>query len=167
MGGKPSKISIPKIVCPKDYNVEDFQKILTLYDRLDRNGNFGLEDSELEEISALHIKNNIRNMDVAIEDNGFKKQLTLSKLRETYRCNVMRLKNKYDSEVKDINESYEAKNKDLREKMERLNKLPVADKVKCFREKIVNEKGDVEFWKFFEYMKERVHDIDNIWTENN
>ena len=167
MGGKPSKISIPKIVCPKDYNGEDFQKILTLYDRLDQNGNFGLEDCELEEISALHIKNNIRNMDVAIEDNGLKKQLTLSKLRETYRCNVMRLKNKYDSEVKDINESYEAKNKDLREKMERLNKLPVADKVKCFREKIVNEKGEVEFWKFFEYMKDRVHDIDNIWTENN
>ena len=72
MGGKPSKIKMPTIVCPKDYNSEDFQKILTLYDRLDRNGNFGLEDCELEEISALHIKNNIRNTDVAIEDNGVK-----------------------------------------------------------------------------------------------
>ena len=158
MGGKPSKIAVPTIVCPEGYDKDDFQKILTLYDRLDSNGNFGLENNELGEISSLHINNNIRKIGNTIEDNDLKKELALKHIRDTYRCNVQRLKNKYDSEVKKVIEMYNKKTEDLRGEMERLNEMPDSEKVKCFREKIVNEKGDVEFWKFFEYMKERIHE---------
>jgi len=167
MGGKPSKMPVPTIICPEGYDKDDFQKILTLYDRLDSNGNFGLENEELGEISALHVNNNIRELGNTIEDNDLKKELALKQVRETYRCNVQRLKNKYDSEVNDVIEKYKKKANDLRGEMERLDKMPEVDKVKCFREKIVNENGNVEFWKFFEYMKDRVHDIENIWFDKN
>ena len=113
------------------------------------------------------INNNIRKIGNTIEDNDLKKELALKQIRETYKCNVQRLKNKYDSEVKEVIEMYKKKTEDLRGEMERLDKMPELDKVKCFREKIVNEKGDVEFWKFFEYMKDRVHDIENIWFDKN
>jgi len=159
MGGKSSKIAAPILVCPEGYDRDDFQKILTLYDRLDSNGNFGLENEELGEISTLHINNNIRKIGIIIEDAVLKKELALKQIRETYRCNVQRLKNKYDSEVKEVIEMYKKKTEDLRGETERLDKMPEVEKVKCFREKIVNEKGDVEFWKFFEYMKERVHNF--------
>lgn len=167
MGGKSSKIAAPILVCPEGYDSDGFQKILTLYDRLDSNGNFGLENEELGEISTLHNNNNICKLNNSIQDNDLKKELVLKQIRETYRCHVQRLKNKYDSEVKDVVEIYKKKAGDLREEMERLDKMPEVEKVKCFREKIVNEKGDVEFWKFFEYMKERVHDIENIWFDKN
>ena len=44
MGARASKITTQPVICPETYNKEDFQKILTLYDKLDKDGNFGLEN---------------------------------------------------------------------------------------------------------------------------
>ena len=46
-----------EIKCPKNYDKTKFQKILTLYDKLDQNGNMVIEQEEFYILANHHIKN--------------------------------------------------------------------------------------------------------------
>ena len=43
-----------------------------------------------------------------------------------------------------------------------LNRLEREKREILFLKKVSNKKGFIDFWKFFEYMKNRTHDIKNI-----
>ena len=53
-----------QLKCPSDYDTENFNKILRLYDKLDKDGDHVVETEELKEISDLHIKNRINLLDL-------------------------------------------------------------------------------------------------------
>ena len=40
--------------------------------------------------------------------------------------------------------------------------MPPEKKSKKFMEAVTTKNGHIDFWKFFEYMKSRTQDIDNI-----
>ena len=43
--------------------------------------------------------------------------------------------------------------------------MSVEEQRKIFRQKLVGDDNSIDFWKFYDYMKTRVNDIDNIsWT---
>ena len=47
-----------ELKCPSGYDKNKFQKILSLYDKLDGNGNMVIEQDELYVLAFHHIKNN-------------------------------------------------------------------------------------------------------------
>ena len=51
MGGYPSVAYSQPLVCPSDCDQQTWQQILTLYDRLDANGDHAIENKELQTIA--------------------------------------------------------------------------------------------------------------------
>ena len=68
MGGYPSVAYSQPLVCPSDCDQQTWQQILTLYDRLDANGDHAIENKELQAIAKLHIDNEIRRIERKIEE---------------------------------------------------------------------------------------------------
>ena len=60
MGGSSSKKKIAPLVCPEGYDEAKFAQITRLFDRLDRDGDFGVAKQELVDIARLHVENRIR-----------------------------------------------------------------------------------------------------------
>ena len=68
MGGYPSVAYSQPLVCPSDCDQQTWQQILTLYDRLDANGDHAIENKELQAIAKLHIDNEIRRIERKVEE---------------------------------------------------------------------------------------------------
>ena len=56
-------VAASRLVCPKDYEEEKFNKILMLYDKLDKNGDHTVDENELSAISQLHVKNQLNMLE--------------------------------------------------------------------------------------------------------
>ena len=151
-----------RLKCPVDYDGDMFSKILTLFDQLDKNGDHVVDSSELNEISNLHIK----NLTVEIEK---KKKLELIRKEKVDTFLIEDTKKKLEEIKKDMESSQVkndcfSENRMLEYEMEVgwFNRLTKEEREKMFLNKISNKKGQIDFWKFFEYMKHRTADIQNI-----
>ncbi len=58
MGGGASKNN--NSICPEDICLDDFEKIKKIFKQLEKNKHSQLENLELEQISDIHIKNEIK-----------------------------------------------------------------------------------------------------------
>jgi hypothetical protein len=151
-----------KLVCPDDYDKDKFSKIRKLFDELDNNGDNVVESSELDKISKLHIQNQISELEK-------KKKLSVIKRKkvDTFIFNEAKKK---QNEIQKAMLASKVKNDSFSNneligfnmKIERLNKLEREEREKLFLKKVSNNKGCIDFWKFFEYMKNRTPDIKNI-----
>ena len=56
-GVSSCQVKSGEIKCPKNYDKTKFQKILTLYDKLDQNGNMTIEQEEFYVLANHHMKN--------------------------------------------------------------------------------------------------------------
>tara|TARA_B100000674_G_C37848498_1_gene918803 strand:+ start:132 stop:620 length:489 start_codon:yes stop_codon:yes gene_type:complete len=157
-----SAASTKKLKCPKDYEQDKFAKILKLYDRLDSNGDQVIDTLELKDIAKLHIKN---------------RQTELSNLRKieeqnyNYKIEQARLKNEkekadlvlnYDRDVEKINNSHIINDVTLENKIKDLENMEEKKQCEMFLNVVSKDGKHIEFWKFFEYMRERTGDIKNI-----
>jgi len=151
-----------KLVCPNDYNDDKFSKILTLFDQLDKNGDRVVDSSELDEISKLHVQNQIAEIEQ-------KKKLEIIRKQKV---DVFLVENT-NKKLEDIKKEMEASkvkndcfsNNELlcyNMEIEWFNRLTQDGREKLFLTKVSDNKGHIDFWKFFEYMKHRTHDITNI-----
>ena len=139
MGGSSSKKKIAPLVCPEGYDEAKFAQITRLFDRLDRDGDFGVAKQELVDIARLHVENRIRLV-------GEKKEAA-SKA--------------YQLAVKRVNADRDAELRRLDEEVERLQSLNSSGQCDEFMNALkVDEK--IDFWTFFDYMKTRTGDIKNI-----
>lgn len=151
-----------KLKCPKDYDKNKFVKILKLYDNLDSNGDQVIETLELKDIAKLHIKN---------------RQTELSNLRKSgeqnynYKLEQSRLKNEkdkadlslsYEKDVEKINNSHIINDVTLVNKINNLANMEEKKQCEMFLDVVSKDGKHIEFWKFFEYMKNRTDDIKNI-----
>ena len=148
--------------CPKDYDAEDFKKILKLYDKLDDDGNMIVEENELTQIAIHHHNNKNKNIEQELIDNEANRQKIQLELKLKLEQQKRILENKYKSEVNLENLLCDNNNIRLNKELELLNNLTIEEKRKKFKEKITDDKDHIKFWKFFDYIKNRVDDIDNI-----
>ena len=151
-----------QLKCPDDYDKTKFDKILKLYDKLDSNGDHIVETDELKEISELHIQNKIRafqRKEKVIEDNT---NIALSKAEFVKQQKIKQINSEYESEVVNINEMKVINLKKCQEAKDKYNSLPEEQKSKEFIKAVGDKSGHIEFWKFFEYMKNKTDDIVNI-----
>ena len=164
MGGGISSCSPNngEIKCPKNYDKEKFQKILMLYDKLDTNGNMVMEQEEFYVLANHHIKN--------------QKELILrekTKNKNDIQRNILMLNLKYEEEKKEMEKTHNAKinrleskektdDIDYNKRLSNIDLLTKEEKYEIFRERFTDNDDKINFTKFFEYMKTRSVDIENI-----
>lgn len=151
-----------KRVCPSDYDDDKFSKIIKLFDQLDNNGDNIVESSELDDISKLHVKNQITELEN-------KKNSEISRRNKVNEFIINEAKKKQNEIQKEM---FDSKFKNdcfsnnqilvFNMEIEWLKRLGKEKREILFLKKVSNKKGYIDFWKFFEYMKNRTHDIKNI-----
>jgi hypothetical protein len=154
-----------KLKCPKDYDKDNFAMILKLYDHLDRNGDQVIETMELKDIANLHINNNITEIsNLKIKENDdYKYKLEKAKLK--YEKNKADLKLLHEETIEKITNSHKINDDGIVAKINNLNNLTKEQKCLTFLKVVSCDGIHIEFWKFFEYMKNRTGDIKNISFE--
>ena len=151
-----------QLKCPKDYDDEKFKKILALYDKLDKNGDHTVDESELSAISELHVTNQLRRLENMKQPLIIDKDQQISKMQSDLELAIKNLqantelkKTQLDSET---NHKIEIIEKDIKT----MNTLSCEERAAKFKNAITDSKDQIEFWKFFQYMKTRTDDIPNI-----
>ena len=135
------RYSVPMLKCPKGYDECKFKEICKLFDKLDEDGNLGISSDELDNIAKLHVMNCCTKLTkrMKAEEDFF--QMQVAELRAKHQAKVDQFQSQIDW----------------------YNGLCEEGREAVFM-KVLTPKGDdhVSFWMFFEYMKNRVHDIKNI-----
>ena len=158
MGSGASK----QLKCPDNYDNEKFKKILMLYDRLDANGDQVVETDELHQIADLHVRNKIGRMKEyidRIEEEASQKYEQLEKnaaykistINSQLMLDIQKHKNRKVDDVKCAQNMIDTMQNMSKEK-----------KAKKFKEAVSDKDGHIKFWTFYEYMKDRTDDIQNI-----
>lgn len=162
MGSGISKSNTGQLVCPEGYDKEKFKQILYLYDKLDTNGDMVIEKEELFILTEHHIKNKQKILEkekIIVENTKNKKLLAISLEYESLKKNLekeyLKKKEKYENTEKD-------KKKEIDNTILSLTHLTKSQKYEIFKHKFCDNDNKLEFNLFFEYMKDKTEDIENI-----
>lgn len=157
MGGGSSQLK-----CPNDYEKEKFQKILKLYDRLDSNGDHVVQTEELNKIADLHVRNKIRKFKENIDNIQSETEIKNKNLEQLTSYKIAELNTQLiNQQTRNL-----AQKDDLisftNSEIDKLQSMTPEKKSEKFMAAVTTDNGHIDFWKFFEYMKDRTQDIDNI-----
>ena len=161
MGSGASKESI-QLVCPESYQEDKFNKILKLFDRLDEDGDQVVENDELKCIAQLHIKNKINLLNLNLQSNRVTFDSQNKLYLEKKRLAIEKVEKEWDNRICSYKTSYENEVKLLQSKLTNYHNMKDEDKQEMFMNVITDDDNKIEFWKFFEYIKDKTDDIDNI-----
>ena len=145
-----------QLICPKNYSQKDFNKILLLFDKLDKSGDMIIDEDELKVLTAHHIKNRKMLLNLKKKKNIQNKEKML-----------LDLKLKYDKAVLKCKTDTQFLNNDIDVEIDNLTNMSCKDKYILFKSKFTNKDGEINFDLFFNYMKNKTTDISNIkWRVN-
>lgn len=152
------------LTCPKGYDPEKFKKICSLFDKLDKDSNMGVSSDELTSIADLHVRNCISVLDRRIQAEADGLTRIIEDIETKAKEDIDRVK--YNAEVakqsatrqsvcvkvamKKQREMYKGLDEDARENVFMKVLMP-------------RDSKHIDFWTFFDYMKTRTDDIDNIY----
>jgi len=162
MGSGASKINKGELICPEDYDNEKFKKILYLFDKLDTDGNMVIQEEELHILTLHHIQNKKKIFEkekLIVENTKNQKLLVINLEYETLKKN---LEEEYKKKTEEYKKLAENKKKDIDSKILSLNHLTKNEKYEIFKTKFCDNDNKLEFNLFFEYMKDKTEDIENI-----
>jgi hypothetical protein len=150
------------LVCPKDYDKENYQKILLLFDKLDSDGDMMINEEELLVLTTHHIKNKLRelNKEKLIIENV--KNQKLFSLKLNYDNDLRNLEREYVNKEGEIIRSGEEGKKDIENKLVNISNLTRKEKYGLFKSKFTDKDDKLSFDLFFKYMRTRTCDIKNI-----
>ena len=151
-----------KLKCPKDYDENKFAKILKLYDRLDSNGDQVIETLELKDIAKLHIKNKKTELSNLIKSENQNNNYKLVQLRLKNEKEKNDLMLTYEKDVEKINNSHIMNDKTLITKIKDLENMEEKKQCDMFLNVVSKDGKHLDFWKFFDYLKDKTCDIKNI-----
>jgi hypothetical protein len=161
MGSGASK-EVGHLVCPESYQEDKFNKILKLFDRLDEDGDQIVENDELKCIAQLHIKNKINLLNLDLQKN----KITYKSKNELYlekkKLEIKKLENEWDIRINNYKTTYETEVESIDQKLNNYRDMKDEEKQKKFMNVITDDNNNIDFWKFFEYIKDKTDDIDNI-----
>jgi len=151
-----------KLKCPNDYDKQKFNMILKLYDNLDKNGDQVIDTLELKDIANLHIENRKTELSKLRikEEQDYKSILNNGYLE--YEKKKLELKSLHVKNIDYIKNSHISKDVSFINDINKLNKMKEVEKCQTFLNIVSNDGKHIEFWKFFDYMKDRTQDIKNI-----
>ena len=146
-----SGVSTNNIECPSNYNKDKFNIILNLFRKLDKNNDNILEMDEIKKISKQHIENR-------------KKLLDNESKRENKNTNdeIERLKLRMQEKIDELNKENTHRQKIINKNLIKYRNMGENEKCLALIEMISYDKTNIDFWKFFTYMKDKTNDIDNL-----
>ena len=151
-----------EIRCPKNYDKTKFQKILAIYDRLDQNGNMAIEQEEFYVLANHHMKNK-RELIVKEQmtnDTNIKSKILMLNLK--YENDKKELEKTHNEEVKKLKEKEKTDDVEYTKRLTNIDLLTKEQKYEIFKERFTDKESKINFHMFFEYMKTRTDDIQNI-----
>ena len=151
-----------KLVCPDDYDKDKFSKILKLFDKLDKNGDRVVETSELNEISELHVKNRIRLLKQSKVTAAENLKLKISNTKYKKLQMIEEVNKQIEDDLRKINSQHEQFMSNTDSKLASYDNLNEKQKAEKFLGVVSDKNNHIEFWKFFDYMKDKTDDIQNI-----
>ena len=160
MGGGTSKVEVLK--CPDGYNKQKFKEICVLFDKLDKDSNLGVSSDEIENSAAHHVDNCIIRMENQIVAKG--KSLAVAKTQITLDERNAIAKVKHDFEMRRQQEIlvHNAAIQSLENRKAVYEGFDKDGKANAFIKAVSGPSDMITFWSFFEYMKTRTDDINNI-----
>jgi hypothetical protein len=162
MGGGISSCSTGEIKCPKNYDKEKFQKILMLYDKLDTNGNMVMEQEEFYVLANHHIKNKkeLILQEKSKNTNDIQRNILMLNLKhEEEKKQMIKL---YNSTIETLKQKVKTDDMDYNKRLTNIDLLTKEEKYEIFKERFTDNEDKINFTKFFEYMRTRSDDIQNI-----
>ena len=162
MGGGISRCSTGEIKCPKNYDKEKFQKILMLYDKLDTNGNMVMEQEEFYVLANHHIKNKkeLILQEKSKNTNDIQRNILMLNLKhEEDKKQMIKL---YNSSIETLKQKVKTDDKDYNKRLTNIDLLTKEEKYEIFKERFTDNEDKINFTKFFDYMRTRSDDIQNI-----
>ena len=161
-GVSSCQVKSGEIKCPKNYDKTKFQKILALYDRLDQNGNMAIEQEEFYVLANHHIKNQ-RELIVKEQmknNTDIKNKILMLNLK--YENDKKELEKSHNEEVKKLKEKEKTDDIEYTKRLTNIDLLTKEQKYEIFKERFTDKESKINFNMFFEYMKTRTDDIQNI-----
>ncbi len=158
MGSGASK----QLQCPKGYDNDKFALILKLFDRLDQDGDNVVELDELKEIAKLHVENKIRNLQLSQGENTNLHVLELEKIENRKLHAIREVEEKAKIEKAQADAQLQAKIDQASTTITKYQGLSEEERAKKFLGVVSDDQKHINFWKFFDYMKNRTGDIKNI-----
>ena len=151
-----------EIKCPKNYDKTKFQKILALYDRLDQNGNMVIEQDEFYILANHHIKNQRELIVKEQMKNNTDIKSKILMLNLNYENDKRELEKTHNEEVKKLKEKEKTDDIEYTKRLTNIDLLTKEQKYEIFKERFTDKESKINFNMFFEYMKTRTDDIQNI-----
>ena len=152
-----------KLIKPDDCNNETWEKILRLFDRLDTDGTQSIEENELMgHIADLHVKNNIRKLVITKKTLHQKMEMKKQKINAEMEFKINEIKELADQNLKNIDLYLDSYDKTIARDKKILEEMTDKQKANKIKNAICGKKDSIEFWDFYNYMKNRTEDIPNI-----
>ena len=153
----------PVLQCPEGYDTNRFKKICVLFDQLDKDSNLGVSSDEISEIARLHVNNCIRRLELRKQANIQSHNQRLEEIDAKTKREMERAKNEGARLIEVAKEEHLGDRTELQTKIEWYQSLDESGRAGAFMKAVVPASQEhIDFWTFFEYMKTRTDDIDNI-----
>tara|TARA_Y200000002_G_scaffold140819_1_gene116209 strand:+ start:324 stop:893 length:570 start_codon:yes stop_codon:yes gene_type:complete len=160
MGGGVSKKDNNNI-CPEDICLDDFEKIKNIFKQLQKNKQSQLENIELEQISEIHIKNQIKKLKNDIKEIEFENKKFILEKNLQFMITKSKLEQIKEKSIQDKVLESEKLKKNKEKEIEKLKKMNKNEKKALFKRRVSIE-GAYDFELFCNYMKTQTHEIHNI-----
>lgn len=166
MGSQPTKAPVPILQCPKNYDKQKFKKIMSLFDKLDKDSNLGVSSAEVSNIAALHVKNAINKMNATIDAKKRSLNVALTSINIDKIAAEKKLNEEYALKVEHEKLSTSVAIDKLQKRIDFYQSLDSDGKSDAFMRAVCpSGSAHLDFWSFFDYMKTRTDDIENIKDE--
>lgn len=167
MGSCTSHPKLSPLKCPHNFDEATFTRICRLFDELDADSNFGVGIDEVASVAHLHSDNRVRviqqKVDALQRDlEAFEQSNRLSMNNE-----IAGLKALFNERFETFRLNIAARQTALLAKQDKYKDADEKTKCKMFVEAVTKPgETQIDFWSFFEYMKNRVDEMSDLTQES-
>lgn len=163
MGSGRSKPNVPVLQCPKDYDTDNFKKICTLFDKLDKDSNLGVSSDELTQIAELHVKNCQAQLEKRLEAEKESVARQIEEIEEKCVQDIQTIRFEAATAKQSAKQQSRNAQANIESKITKYGELDEDGRENAFMKVLMpRDESHIDFWTFFEYMKTRTTDIENI-----
>lgn len=148
-------------ICPEDICLDDFERLKKIFKHLDKNKHSPLENSEIEQISEIHIKNKIKKLKKDIKEIEFENKKFILEKNLQFMISKNKLENLKEKSIQDKVLESEKLKRNKEKEIKKLKNMSKNEKKALFKRRISIE-GAYNFELFCNYMKTQTHEIHNI-----
>ena len=134
---------------PKNYDKEKFQKILSLYDKLDANGNMVIGQEELYVLANHHIKNKklLIEKEKMKNDTDIKSRILALNLK--YENDKKELENNHKLQIEKLKQKEKDDDAEYAKRLANIDLLTKEQKYEIFKSRFTDKKNNINFNMFF------------------